>query len=217
MTRQSVMRKAVYGFVLGLLVPAGPSAAQSISATSTSIGIGGSEQLAFSASGGQAVSGLEFNIQINDGGADLGGTSTAPTIKSVDLINGTAFANGTNPTQTDVVSDPLARQSTVDIADTVPAAGTIAVVTLDTTGLTLGERFTVSLTNVAGSDTTFFDANGIGSPISPTSISVTVVESTSTAVPISSPAGLAALGVVLLGVGLVVVKRQARRHAQSTT
>jgi hypothetical protein len=91
-------------------------------------GLGGSEQ----------VGGLEFDIQVGDGGAAIGGTDTGPTITAIDLISGTPweFAAGVN--QANPVETPLARQSTVDFGGSVALTDNsrIATVTFDTTGIT---------------------------------------------------------------------------------
>ena len=44
--------------------------------------------------------GLEFNVQVGDGGSFLGGTDTAPTITSNDIITGTVWESS-SPTQSD--------------------------------------------------------------------------------------------------------------------
>ena len=132
----------------------------------------------FSVSGGDLVIGLEFDIQVGDGGADIGGTDTGPVMTAIDLLSGTIFEGGT---QGDVVEFPLARQSTVDVEETVTANGPIASVTFDTTGMFTG-TYDLLLSGVAGSfNTTFYDE--AGNPISTdvTNGTITIPEPTSMA------------------------------------
>jgi hypothetical protein len=98
--------------------------------------------LAVTVSGGDAVPGVEFYVQIGDGGAANGGTDTAPAIAAIDLVGtGMVFhdAAGSNPRS----NGPLIWMDDVVIPDTipptvppptVPAAGTLATVTINTTG-----------------------------------------------------------------------------------
>lgn len=182
------------------------------------VGIGATEQLIFRADGGQAVSAFEVNVQIGDGGAALGGDDVAPTIVGIELVNGTIFASGQTPTQSDPVASPLAAQSAVDIADTVAASGTVAVVTLNTAALNEGETFNVSLTNVGGdTDTKFFDANGDATAIPAASFQITAgaVDVSPLAVPLATRGGLMALAVVVACLGASLLYRRQRRAAGS--
>ena len=113
--------------------------------------------------------GLEFDVQIGDGGAFLGGTDTAPTITSIDLITGTVWASS-NPTQSDPEVHPLIRQSTVDTASLVSSDGRIGTIVFDTTGFGFGE-IDFRLSGVAGSfDTTFFQGVNSLSTVAPNGI-----------------------------------------------
>ena len=125
-------------------------------------------QLTVTVSGGDAVPGIEFVVQIGDGGVANGGTHAAPTITAVDLTGaGKVFAGavGSNP-QT---PGPLMYLNDVTVPDTdpptippptVPAAGTLATVTIDTTGA-LGGSYPLRLKGVyasafpGGLDTSF--------------------------------------------------------------
>jgi len=97
--------------------------------------------------------GMELDVQIGDGGADLGGVDTSPIITSIDMITGTIW-QGSTPTQTDSVSFPLGAQSTVDTTSLANADGLLAAITFDTTGFGVGE-IDFQLTGVAGSFDTF--------------------------------------------------------------
>lgn len=116
----------------------------------------------FYASGeGIFVDGLEFNIQIDDGGSDLGGTSIGPVISSIDLVTGTIFQVA-SPEQQDVETLMRARQSTVDTAFAVEANGLIATVAFNTTESPIGQ-YDLLLLGVAGQfNTTFFN---VGVPL----------------------------------------------------
>lgn len=104
---------------------------------------------------GEGADGLEFDVQVGDGGAFLGGTDTAPTITSIDLINGTVWESS-GPTQSDPENHPLIRQSTVDTSSLVFSDGRIGTIVFDTTGFGIGE-IDFRLSGVADSfDTTFF-------------------------------------------------------------
>ena len=109
------------------------------------------------------VAGLELDIQVGDGGADIGGSDTAPTITAIDLLTGTIF-DGTTASQADVVTFPLAWQSTAVLFGStvqVGASSPIAQVTFDTTGLAGGATENLILNGVAGSfNTKFVDDQG---------------------------------------------------------
>lgn len=92
------------------------------------------QQISLLVSGGDAVEGLDFNVQIGDGGAALNGITVAPVITSVDLLTGTIFA-GNNTGQVDLATLPLFDASTTTTAGgTVAASGLLATLTIDTTG-----------------------------------------------------------------------------------
>ena len=135
---------------------------------------------------------MEFDVQIGDGGSDLGGTDTAPVITSIDLITGTVWAPN-SPNQQDVVEFPLARQSTVDTTSLVTTDGLIATIEFDTTGFGVGE-IDFLLNGVAGSfDTTLFQGVNTLTTIAPNGI-IRV-----TAIPEPASAGVLLIG--LIGVG----------------
>jgi len=162
------------------------------------------QQIELFATGTEQVAGLEFDIQLGDGGSDLGGSDipgvTVPQITDIDLITGTIFELGTNPSQLDVVTFPLARQSTVDIEDTVTADGKIAKVTFDASGIPPGTEVPLTLWGVAGtSDTHFYDAQASTVPITGQPGTIRIVPEPSTVL----------LLVVFLG-GCAVVCRRLR-------
>lgn len=111
----------------------------------------------FVVSGGDQVQQMEFNIQIGDGGAELGGVDTKPVITAVELLNGTIFQAGTLPLVDAPVTSPLAQQHSITILGTVAASGVIAKVTFDTTGVFAGAEIPLKLKNVGNPDIGFFD------------------------------------------------------------
>lgn len=147
-------------------------------------------QFYFTGSG--SIDAFEFDIQIGDGGAELGGTSMGPRITAIDLKTGT-FASG--GAQANVVSFPLACQSTVDMSSPVSVSGgLLATVTFDTTGMLIASTQPLLLSGVAGSYSTRF-LNGVtpvGSTITNGTISVVVPEPASLG--ILSLAAVAMLG-----------------------
>lgn len=157
------------------------------------------QQVPFFVTGIDQVDGLELDLQIGDGGVDLGGSSQGPTITGIDLINGTIFENS-SPNQADVVGFSRARQSTVDTASKITSDGLFATVTFDTTGVLPGD-YPLLLTGVAGAfDTTFFDG------VSPVSATIPNGVLSVTAIPEPGSFGLLAI------VGLVGVSANRQRR-----
>lgn len=154
------------------------------------------QEIQIFATGGEQVSALEFNIQIGDGGADVGGVDTLPVITNVDLITDTIFDGQPGATQIDVVDYPLAKQSTVDISGSVAADGRIATVTINTAGWRAGNR-DLLLDGVAGIFQVEF--TGPTGAVVPT----TVANGSLTVVP--EPATL-----TMIGLGLAAVRLRRR-------
>lgn len=137
--------------------------------------------------------GLELDVQIGDGGAFLGGTDTAPTFTSIDLITGAIWAPN-SPNQSDPEIHPLVRQSTVDTASLVTSDGLIGTLVFDTTGFGVGE-IDFLLTGVAGNfNTTFFQGVNTLTTVAPNGI-IRV-----SAIP--EPGSACVLVIGLVGIGL---------------
>ena len=137
----------------------------------------------FFVTGTNEISGMEFNIQVGDGGSDLSGHDTGPRIEAIDLVTGTIFGAGASPSPVDQVAFPLARQSTVDITNTVVADGIIATVTFDASGMIAGTEIPLRLSGVAGSfNTQFFDALGQPVPVDIQNGSILITPEPSTTV-----------------------------------
>jgi hypothetical protein len=94
-------------------------------------------------SGGDAVAGVDLFVQLGDGGAAVGGVDVGPTITNLDLAGEAIFA--ANNTGVFVDPKPLIWGSTTTTqSGTVAAAGRLATLTIDTTGIASG-RFNLLL------------------------------------------------------------------------
>ncbi len=149
-------------------------------------------------SGGDAVEGLNLNIQIGDGGADLGGTTIAPTITKVDFLSGTIF-DGNNNGQSDLATFPLFYAgSTTTTKATVAAEGLLATLTIDTTGFFSG----------------FWDLHLGNTKNGPTDFTVVGATITDGVISVPEPGGLM-LGLAAT-LSLTIVCRFARRCRRRT-
>jgi hypothetical protein len=152
------------------------------------------QAIEFFVSGGDAVDGLELDLQIRDGGSTVGGVDTGPRFGTIDLITGTIFA-GANPTQQNVVQGLLAIQSTVDTTSTVLANGRIATVNFDTTGFGPGlYAFSMTVRPQGGGSfpTTFFNGVNVVPTTAPDGF-IRVVPEPSSCLLIAGLAGLAGM------------------------
>jgi hypothetical protein len=96
------------------------------------------QQVPILVTGSDAVSGIDFFVQVGDGGATVGGDDTGPRITQVDLVSGTIFA-GNN---TGVFVDPaplIWGATTTTVSGSVSADGVLGRLTIDTTGMFLGQ------------------------------------------------------------------------------
>ena len=147
------------------------------------------QERTFNFTGSATVTDFEFDIQVGDGGTDLGGTASGPRITSIDLV-GSAFGSG--GTQTNVISYALARQSILELASTTNLFdGVLAKVTFDTTGMLDSSSQSLLLSGVAGSFSTSFYNNSVLVPLS-------IANGTLTVVPEPASLGLLGLGVLLI-------------------
>ena len=51
------------------------------------------QQIAIVVAGGLPVQGVELNLQVADGGPELGGLQDGPAIQDIDILNGTIFSS----------------------------------------------------------------------------------------------------------------------------
>lgn len=130
--------------------------------------------------GGEQIAGEDFYAQIGDGGSFLGGSNAKPAFTNVNVIAGTVFSTNNNGAFGDPNGTPAGSNAahpliwvdgTTTSSGTVAAAGLLATLTLDTTGLASG-TFPLLLTGVANSlgpfDTTLVGANAVPIPLSVT-------------------------------------------------
>jgi hypothetical protein len=113
------------------------------------------QQVPILVSGGEAVSGIDFFVQVGDGGTTVGGDDTGPRITQVDLTIGTIFA-GNN---TGVFLDPaplIWGATTTTQSGSVSASGVLATLTIDTTGMFDGQ-FDLILNPASTGPTAFAD------------------------------------------------------------
>jgi hypothetical protein len=104
------------------------------------------QTIAIYSSGDETVQGLNFYVQIGDGGEDNGGTDTKPIITTVDIVGSGTLFQGNNTGQSTIGSKLLWAASTTTDAGTVSDNGLLAYVTIDTTGTKLGDVYALSLT-----------------------------------------------------------------------
>jgi hypothetical protein len=96
------------------------------------------QQVPILVSGSDAVSGIDFFVQVGDGGAAVGGDDTGPRITQVDLVSGTIFAGN----HTGIFHDPaplIWGATTTTSSGSVSANGVLATLTIDTTGMFEGQ------------------------------------------------------------------------------
>jgi hypothetical protein len=96
------------------------------------------QQVPILVTGSDAVSGIDFFIQVGDGGTTVGGDDTGPRITQVDLVSGTIFASN----NTGVFLDPaplIWGATTTTATGSVSANGVLATLTIDTTGMFVGQ------------------------------------------------------------------------------
>lgn len=154
-----------------------------------------------SVSGGTGVQGMNFNVQIADGG-----TVDGPDITAVDILgtgaNPTIFFGNAN-TPTTVRNDPQIRSLfTTTVSDRVNTSGLLAIITLDTTGW-FGGSWALALGNTQEGSTTFPDGLAPGGEYVPT-----ITEGSITVVP--EPVSTSVAGVLLLAGGLIWRTRRTR-------
>jgi len=117
--------------------------------------------IAIAVSGGDQVRGLNFYIQVGDGGSINEGTDTKPKITGISIIGaGTLFASSNTGSQPMPLPDSGGTYliwkdtTTTQTGVTLSAAGTLAYATIDTTGTSSSDDpYDLILTNVAANYT----------------------------------------------------------------
>ena len=139
----------------------------------------------------EQVQGLNFFVQVADGGPEVpGGSIDAPIIQLLDVLTGTIFASN-NVGKTDFDGGPppypddypqFEGHSTLTSSGTVPANGLLGIVTIDTAGFT-GGTFDLFMENTLNGPTNFIIGAGITDGTITVSTKPTAVPGTGYAVP----------------------------------
>ena len=165
--------------LLTFLLAWGLSASSALAGPMINIGIHSlapnmqNQVIAIPVTGGNAVQGLNLLVQIGDGGLALGGTySSAPRIQDISITAGTIFAsNNTGRIFDEPATDQFWAIHTTTSSGTVSATGTLALLTVDTSGFTQGS-FPLLLADIAGDANSDTDFAGVPATIINGSINV---------------------------------------------
>lgn len=149
---------------------------------------------------GETAPGLNFNIQVGDGGTAGGGSIVGPAITGLDIISGTIF-DGNNTGQAGLGAGTVpqvAGATTTTNSGTVEPDGLLATVTFDTTGFGLGTGpFDLLLSDTLNGMTEFPFASD----------DLVVTDGRILIVPVPEPAGL----ILFLSGGACMFFRRRRR------
>jgi len=147
--------------------------------------------------GGGSVQGLDFYIQIGDGGTANNGSGTKPIITNVDIVGAGTVFNASNVGQTNALASGLlwAVSTTTDTnkSNYLDASGVIAYVTINTAGTAMGESYPLRLSGVA--------TGALGNPGADTAFASVPAAITNGRIDIiPEPATLSMLGLSLMGI-----------------
>ncbi len=93
------------------------------------------QQIEIFVSGGESVQGIEFFLQVADGGPEAGGAIDGPAITNVDILTGTLFdGNNTGQTGGGSLVPQFWQSGTTTNSGSVPANGLLATATISTVG-----------------------------------------------------------------------------------
>lgn len=155
-------------------------------------------------SGGGNVWGMDFRIQVEDGFPDGPGRDgpNIPNVESaVDITTGTIFATGDTGTFVPANNgEQFAFRSVTVNPGPVSAAGLLATITFDTTGMSSADSFAIKVAGTLGGDTQFFDSTGNNV------LPATLVNGSISMVP--EPISTIPVAAVLLGTGWFLRRRR---------
>jgi PEP-CTERM motif len=149
------------------------------------------QEIAIFVSGGGQIHGVDFIVQIGNGGPYNGFPADGPHITDIDLISPPAIFASDNIGQFDSITTPQKWESFTfaNGSGTVDASGLLATITLDTTAVMPSTTWALILTD----PTTFEDENG-------ETINPTIFDGLITVVPEPSAIVLGILAMAALGV-----------------
>jgi hypothetical protein len=146
--------------------------------------------------GGDLVQGVDFFLQVADGGPEAAGFEDGPEITGVDILDGTIFdGNHTGEAAGGPLIPQFWQSGTTTLTGTVAAEGLLATVTIDTTGFFAGSW------ELLAKDTLMGDSN-----FPTTGVTTNVTNGRLTISEIPEPSTLA-LGLVLAGLGCLHGRR----------
>lgn len=203
-TKGDIMLRVILGAVTASLLLVSPVLGASISVGAHRLEPDKAGQvIQIHVTGGEAVDGLDFFLQVADGGPEVGGSIDGPAITNVDIFTATAFDGNNTGEHADGSLTPQFWQSgTSTKSGTVTADGPLATVTIDTTGFFSTDAVTTWHLKMAD---TFMGDSRLESP--PPRVS-TVITNGSILVPEPSHLG----GLVLGGMCLAWLRARRRRR-----
>ena len=142
--------------------------------------------------GVDVAQGVNFNIQVADGGSEAGGSILGPKITGIDIVGGTlggaTIFTGNNVGQTNSLVLPQVWEATTTTGSgTVTTNGVLGFVEIDTTGFFGGEMFDLIMSNT------------VNSPTDLAGISVDVTNGTINVIPEPSSVVLVIIGLLVVG------------------
>lgn len=152
------MHKQIICILALLLAASSPAIAAPVIDVGTHYLLPGSvKTIAIGVSGGDLVEGLNFYVQVGDGGSANSGYDTKPTITGIDIIgSGTLFSQSNRGSEQASLGGLIWSDWTITQIDSITntgvklaATGTLAYVTINTADTTSGDSYSLSLTNVA--------------------------------------------------------------------
>jgi hypothetical protein len=152
------------------------------------------QTIAIHVSGAAQISGMNFNLQIGDGGPAAGGTP-GPVFTGLDLVDNTIFqSDHADPLNLGSIPQALTWDIvTAADGDYVAADGLLATVTIDTTGFSRGMTFPISIGNIRNGATNFVYDGVTGVPTALADGTIIIVPEPSTLMLLSA-AGLVFFG-----------------------